>query len=506
MSIFKKLNHLKDIKSSISEDFEFFTEEFILSINKFKNFYSKENLKIIFNQIKNKDSLIIKINIQSNNIAFREINDIESTFKELNTNIYEEDDEVSIEFEVTKNSDLCNIYSFKNFIKWLVTSNINSFFDKIKKYNNRNEQIYFRILDEEEHLFYSSKFIFYSYNKSIDNLKDLKKYPNKLSIKENQKENCLFSNSNDITFLPDDFKLIEKSKNDLFNKLFNKICFFIIISYISNISEIKKNSMFFKIYGYKSISGNLKFESIIDDNILNVYFKIYEWIYIASSNSNTTDKLEISRNIISLHTVNNNICNINGDVFSSIKSNFNIYLKDNVQKYLEVKQQISSFIYDMSIKAEDYINVFSNTFKNNFLIFISYFLSIITLTAVDKGKFINVFSVEVTAITLIMLFFSCIYKKYTIGNLKFQIKRYKARYKAFKKSYFDILEKDNLNELFSHYSKLDEDVKYMSKSLKTLNNYWNWLIIILAVISIFFCIIHDTHDFSSYLIKLYFIF
>ena len=59
--------------------------------------------------------------------------------------------------------------------------------------------------------------------------------------------------------------------------------------------------------------------------------KIYNWIY---EGGNTTDKAIIARNIISLHCKYSSILNLDGKTFSSIQSNFNLYQKDNVDRYL----------------------------------------------------------------------------------------------------------------------------------------------------------------------------
>lgn len=163
------------------------------------------------------------------------------------------------------------------------------------------------------------------------------------------------------------------------------------------------------------------------------YYKIFIWIYLDNHSSNISDKIGLSRNVISLHTNDNNILNVSGDIYTSVKSNFDIYLKENVQRYLEVKNQVSNFMYDMSLKAESYSNSFADIFKTNILIFLSYFLSMVVVTAIDKGKFINMFSIEVTTVTLIILTISFFYKKLAAKELNEKIIRFKKKYELLKK-------------------------------------------------------------------------
>lgn len=87
----------------------------------------------------------------------------------------------------------------------------------------------------------------------------------------------------------------------------------------------------------------------------------------------------------------------------------------------------------MSMKAESYTHTFMDTFKTNFLMFISYFISIIVVTAIDKEKFINVFSTEVSIIALMILTISWKYKNLTIYDIKTKIERFKTKYDLLKK-------------------------------------------------------------------------
>jgi hypothetical protein len=177
---------------------------------------------------------------------------------------------------------------------------------------------------------------------------------------------------------------------------------------------------------------------------------------------------------------------IEGDVYTAIKSNFDIYLKENVQRYLEVKNQVSAFIHDMSVKAESHSESFVETMKKSLLIFLSYFLSIIIVTAIDKGKFINVFTFEVTTITMIMLIISWFYRKNTISEIKCKTERFKEKYDNFKERYSDIIELDNFNALFNNDKDHESDIKYIENTIKMYDPLWKISILVFGVISIYF--------------------
>ena len=78
--------------------------------------------------------------------------------------------------------------------------------------------------------------------------------------------------------------------------------------------------------------GFFKYEKIYDE-----FYKIYRWIF---QDSNEYDKIELTRHVISIHCKYSDILNIDEKTFLSIKSNYNIYLKENVDKYIELKNLV----------------------------------------------------------------------------------------------------------------------------------------------------------------------
>jgi hypothetical protein len=507
MSILTKLDFLSPLDTETEENFSMYSERFKVSRDKLINIYDNQNFIKIFNSIVSTDTTQICIDDAYNDskITFNNINDLDTCFDDFDIDIQDENSNFIIRIEIEKeiNNATINIYSFKTFCNWITTNNnIDSLFSKLQILNNINESICFHILDEDNHCFYSDKFIFYS---NINNIKNIiNNYPNKKKLLIKQKEHCHFADMSIVEFIPNDFKLIEYSSKQSINELFDKICFLLTLTFIADISEIQKdnlNKLFYKIHGYKSVNDILDFNSI-DTNSLEEYYKIYNWIYINDSNSSISDKLGIARNLITLHLQDNKFCQLDNNTYNSIESNYKIYLKENVQQYLEVKKQVSSFIYDMSMKAENYTYTFMDTFKTNFLIFISYFISIIIVTAIDKGKFINIFSTEVTVITLMMLFISWYYKKITIDDINAKIGRFKSRYKLLKKRYKDILEDDNLKELFSNDEEYNNDIDYMTNNLDNITKLWDRTIWSFSFIAIFFCVIHDTNNLIEYIFKI----
>lgn len=494
MSIFQQLPIFNSSPNVVIEDTIFYQEKFTLTYEEVKKLAKIDIIKSIFNLVVDEDDLLIFIDEYGESlVTFRDPSKIQNQLDELALDALNQENLYTIRIEVHKQAtNTIRIYSFSNFKIWFATnSNLGSFFEKISNLE-KFEKIYFHVLDQIIQEFSTTKFYFQNTNNSCT---DDCRY-NKYDLLQIQKEHCHFSSTDKIRFIPDDFKLISRSNDDTINILFDNTCLFLTLTYLANISELRpsQNSIYYKLYGYRSISNEILFTTIITIDVLNQYFGIYEWIYKNNTNSNIADKLGLARNVISLHIKDNNLCNIEGDALGSIKSNFDIYLKDNIKQYLEVKNQVAAFLYEMSIKAESYATSLIDSFKTNFIICISYFLSIIAVTAIDKEKFINVFSTEVTVITLVMLLISWLYQKYSIDDLNLKIERFKKQYEFLKRRYSDILEKDNLTQLFSNDDEHIKDIEYMQTTLAKYRKIWKGSIIVFCLIAISFCIIHDTSD------------
>ena len=55
-------------------------------------------------------------------------------------------------------------------------------------------------------------------------------------------------------------------------------------------------------------------------------------------------------------------------VMASIQSNYNLYLKENVKEYLELKNKVAEFISDIVSKTGEYACFLLNKFKSKVLL------------------------------------------------------------------------------------------------------------------------------------------
>ena len=120
--------------------------------------------------------------------------------------------------------------------------------------------------------------------------------------------------------------------------------------------------------GQRSIDYVFLLNEIIGNPIL---YKIYDWIY---SGGSSIDKAIIARNIICLHCKYEPLLKLDSKVLLSIQSSYNLYLKDHVIQYLEMKNKVAEFISEILSRTGEYATELLDKFKTNMIAVFGFFI------------------------------------------------------------------------------------------------------------------------------------
>jgi hypothetical protein len=285
-----------------------------------------------------------------------------------------------------------------------------------------------------------------------------------------------FSNASNYSFIPEDFYLLTRSNNSDINSFFDKLCTIYSMIFIADFSNIANDhELYFKINGYKMFDGIIKYSnSTLDD--IKILYEIYKWIY---EGGNLSDKVGLARNIISLQIVlDEDEINLNENSLKSIKSGYEIYLKENVSQYIEVKNQVSQFLIDLSIRTSDLVNNLANGLKNNHFIFLTFFISVFVFNALSSGKLSNIFTKDITYISYGLLIISFFYLIGSIIQTIIEENRFITQYIRLKKMYEDILDTEDLKVIFKNDDH-QEDLRFIRQKATVYAFVWLLEIIIL---------------------------
>ncbi len=174
------------------------------------------------------------------------------------------------------------------------------------------------------------------------------------------------------------------------------------------------------------------------------------------------------------------ILDIDEKTFLAIKSNYNIYLKDNVDKYIELKNKLTEFVINTSNQMNDIIGNFIGNFEKNIAAFITFILGTMIANIVSDSPLDNILTNDVISIIIAILIGSIGYLVITIIATYYRFLSYKRSYDDLKESYSEILNEQDINIIF----KNDKEYFYNKNNIKKISIIFStiWILIILMAI------------------------
>jgi hypothetical protein len=455
-----------------SEDFECFNFE--LSSNVIKEL-NKEELNGLMAFIRSRDSY--KLSISTYGLQDSSINhntkDLTEFFVGLDKIkfVCETDNKIFLYFTLIKNYNvnekkILSIYSSNTFINSLKQKDITALLFTISKAMLGINSLFIENIEGGNFELFTGTIL--AINKS-----EIKNDINRKDLLNKRNQECNFLNASELFVLPDDFNLADKISDKFLNDLFNKLLNVVSLFFIANISELKEDRIIISIEGFKKHLFDLKISDLCDDG--KDFYNIYKWIY---NEGNISDKIKLARSIISINIDSN--FNLNKGTLDSIKSNFNIYLKENVKQYIEVKNKISEFIYDLSQKATNIVDDLTQQLRSNVIGFLTFFITIIIFNSISANKFENIFTKDITTISYSLLIISFIYLVVSLFLVRQQVNRLKVQYNSVKERYNDLLDPNDIERIFNNDENLNKDLSYIFNKSSIILCFWIILLIILG--------------------------
>lgn len=385
----------------------------------------------------------------------------------------QEDEDYVIDIEISKSitEGKISIYHLDLFIKYLNELTLKGILFEFDRAFEKNFIIF--ELQNSKYEFFSNTIYFLPKEKHIDfNC-------NERSLKlKKRTEICNFLNSSEYKLIADDFEFINCNFNSL-KKIMSKIKIILSIISICDISNIEgENEVKVILNGYKRAEYLINYKSDFNDN-LNQYYKIQEWIY---NGGDLNDKVGIARNIISISIKLNNLMNIDDPMFASIKSAHEIYLKENVKEYLDVKGKIVEFLNDMTQKTSDLANSLGKSFYNNIKVALTFYGTLIIRSVLVYKGLDNIFTCDVIILSIIFIIFSSIFMVFSKNESQKEIERFKKRYERIKESYNDVLEQEDINNIFKNDKYYNEDLKFISEKINNYSKQWKITLIVIGAV------------------------
>ena len=108
-------------------------------------------------------------------------------------------------------------------------------------------------------------------------------------------------------------------------------------------------------------------------------------------------------------------------MLASVQSSYNLYLKDNVTQYLELKSKIAEFISDIVSRTGEYATELFDRFKINLIAIFGFLFTVVIANIVSDQPLDNIFTRDITVILELVLLGSLIYLIICYIQSKYQI-------------------------------------------------------------------------------------
>ncbi|MBU2884864.1 hypothetical protein KO507_03680 [Gilvimarinus agarilyticus] len=461
---YSNLNIEEKFTSVSISDFEIsnFLDVNLKTLDAFRNLINDRDSFSLFFKVTNQDAIL-----------FDSANDFAEPFAKLKdeqNNFESKEDTVKVEIEINKDTTKAiTVYDFQKFGSFWKSLTAKELLALINQYKKENGSLVFHTMEPTQEEFYSNNISFTS-------------SPEKFTIKENTiriSDYCHFSNYSNFPFTPQFFELLKIPKEEnIITESLNKLSLvFSIISLFDITSIDNKGNLYYKLNGYRS------FESWFNINNLSIqskdtYYKIFQWSY--SESSHVSDKIGLVRNILSLSLENGSI-GIEENVYHSIQSSYQAYLKDNIKNYIEIRGKVTDELSWIAQKSGDMIDKYISNYQKSIFTFLSFFISVFVLRIISKGSHSSVFNKDSTLLSLAFLALSSIFLIFSSWNLSVEKERLKRKYQNLKDRYKDLLVQKDIENILNNDSEFEYELGYIRKRFRIYLGLWIITITILLI-------------------------
>lgn len=241
---------------------------------------------------------------------------------------------------------------------------------------------------------------------------------------------------------------------------------FLAASMIASNAMLQAGNIKLQIMGQRSVDYVFSLNEILGNPIL---YKIYDWIY---SGGSSIDKAIIARNIICLHCKYEPLLKLDSKVLLSIQSSYNLYLKDHVIQYLEMKNKFAEFISEILSRTGEYATELLDKFKTNMIAVFGFLFTVILADIVSDQPLDNIFTRDITVILELVLLGSVIYLFICYRQSKYQMEKVYESYESLKQSYEGILTEDDIRECFQNDQLIVDMKNTVNRSEKKYLIFW----------------------------------
>lgn len=291
-----------------------------------------------------------------------------------------------------------------------------------------------------------------------------------------------------VNITPDDLYFTQDGEGTLnLRELLDKSCLAFTWMHVADYVEFKDNSVRFYLNGLRSYSCDIPNDGVIaqpyDTESVKPMVDIYQWCY---SEGNFMDKMMIVRNILSVNLKQDTL-SIPVNTFNSVLSNFKIFQKENVERYLKMRNDLSDKLIGLQREINKLADDYLSEYKKNIVAFLSFVVPMIVVRAMAKGEMIDVFSPSILIVMLASAGVSYVYFRYTQGEYQSREKMMKRQFAQMKERYREVLSEEERNFIFADSNEKNQEsyTSFLRTREESISKIWIITLIVIVLVSVF---------------------
>lgn len=470
-----QLFNCEEVNSNIIEN----NSQFYMKFSSNNTTIKVEDILFVFEKIPSRDELKINLSYDeeylltiTKNSKEKEIADFFAKIEQLIAG--DQEDTYNVEFCIRKviEEDTLSIYCYERFSKWILNLPM---FQFLSTCNDALSQC----SDGIQLICYNDNHFLHSSGVSICPKACESKFYNK------QKRDIVLKKKNDVSLfhgfdtilIPDDFNIVDTNCDSNIINRFYEARYILSLAYISDETIFNDIEFSFEIKGYRPGITKISYDNVLKLYQNDTFFSIYQWIY---SDGNAYDKSQIVKNIISLHCKYSDITQISSDVFDTVKSNYNLYLKDNVKDYLQLKKDVVTSLQTYCENISKALNNYVGGLKSNFIAILGYLATILFSKGITKDA-AYIFTEDISILTSFVLAGSLVVFALCLLHSLLQNHYYNSLIEQLKSCYQDIMEDGEIKKLIANNNLLKTAKLNFKVSMWVTSIIWVGLIIVLFI-------------------------
>jgi len=422
-----------------------------------------ETLQALFKLIPDRDTITLSLITDSGDmVTFTNHQTEAMDYSSLTDGLLSEDTiAVKIQIDKTVIDRKFSVYNYESFVTDLLQRSLPEIMSWFSVCLSDQESLMFEVFDYD--ISFSTRTIAFESSENAS----FSPTVNRMQRITDCKNTACFYNMNNFEILPDDFIVqgIVQANNRLL-PLFNKLATILSLAYVSSSASINDRTINIQINGQRTVGYEIEMTEIPEDD---KWKNIFTWIF---TDGNITDKALIAHNVISLHCKFEALLNLDNTVFEAIKTNYNLYLRNNVNQYLDMKRDIAKFIQNVVAQVGDYAVAILGKFKTNLFAIFGFLFTVVLTKIGSAQKWDDIFTKHTIYIVELFVGGSLIYLLICFFEARYKLKKTKQGYDDLKNNYKDVLSEPEIKEAFKDDKLLTDTEKTVKRGMIVWSLAW----------------------------------